>query len=157
MDAQGMTWKAWVFVLCMLSVLGAPAGCSHEPKPSAQVAAKGAFDELRIAVRAEIEDTTRANKVAVMIDQLEQLMTEASEARKAHTARIFALNTNYDATEDDFRAAFKEFNAKRDDRQERVLAIGQRVRALTTSKEWKAISRDVARALEESATAELGR
>jgi len=148
---QAYAWGAWLLPLVILLM-----SCSHEPKPSAQVTAKGAFDELRIAVRAEIEDTNRVNKVAVMVDQLEQFMTEAAEARKAHSARIFALNTNYDATEDDFRSLFKDFNAKRDARQERILAFDQRARALTTEKEWKAISRDVARALEDSARAELG-
>ena len=156
MKKQWKKGRAWLVVLCMLPVLAAPSGCTPEPKPSAVVAEKGAFDELRAAVLAEIPDTDRANKVAVLVDQLEQLMSEAAEARNAHTARIFALNTNYDATEDDFRAVFREFNAKRDARQERVLTIDQRARALTTPKEWKVLSRDVARALEMSARAELG-
>lgn len=130
-------------------------GCAHEPKPSAAESAKGAFDELRSAVFSEIPDTNRSQKVAVLVDQLEQIMSEAVEARKANAARIAALNTNYDAKEDDFRALFKEFNAKRDARQERILVFDQRARALTTEKEWKAISRDVARALEESARAAM--
>ena len=145
-----VAWGAWFFSMVMFM-----SNCSHEPKPSAQVTAKGAFDELRTSVLAEIADTQRAHTVAVLVDQLEQLMAEAVEARKAHAAKVHALNSNYDAFEDDFRTLFREFNAKRDARQELILAIDQRARSLTTAKEWKAISRDVARALEESARAEL--
>jgi len=148
-----MRTVAWrVLVLATAALL---SSCAGEPKPSAQAASKGAFDELRTAVLAEIADTQRAHTVAVLVDQLEQLMAEAVEARKAHAAKIHALNSNYDAFEDDFRTVFREFNAKRDARQERILAIDQRARSLTTPKEWKAISRDVARALEEAARAEL--
>ena len=72
-----------------------------------------AFNELRAAVRDEIKDPTRAAEVAVLVDQMEQLMIEATEARKAHQVRLRALVRDYDATEEDFRAAFREFNGRR--------------------------------------------
>ncbi len=53
------------------------AGCSHEPKPSALGAAKGAFDELRATVRGGIRDPDKAVEVAGLVDQLEQIMMEA--------------------------------------------------------------------------------
>ncbi len=140
--------------LCALLPFLVLAGCSHEPKPSALVSAKGAFGELRRAVLHEIRDPGKAVEVTGLVDQLEQLMIETSEARTAHIARIRLLNANYNATEEDFRNAFREFNTKRGSRQDGLLAIDQRARALTTSREWKALSKDVAHALEDSVKAE---
>jgi hypothetical protein len=136
----------------LLSLL---AGCSHEPKPSAVVSAKGAFEELRTAVRDEIKDPAKSAEVVGLVDQLEQIMIEAAETRKAHTARLHLLNANYDETEEDFKVAFAEFNAKQNSRQERILAIDQRARVLTTASEWKAIFKEVAHTLEAAARAEL--
>ena len=141
--------------LCALLPFLALAGCSHEPKPSALVSAKGAFGELRAAVRGEIKDPHKAAEVAGLVDQLEQTMIEAVEARKGHAVRMRSLNSNYDAPEEDFKAAFREFNEKRSSRQDRILAIDQQARALTTAGEWKAISKVAAHAFVAAAQAEL--
>ena len=143
-------------VLCALLALLILPGCSHEPKPSALVSAKGVFDELRAAVLREIKDPERANQVTVLVDQLEQLMIDAAEARKEHAHRMRSLNANYDATEEDFRALFTGFNVKQKIRQDWLLVIDERAREITTDREWKALSQGVAHALEASAKAELG-
>jgi hypothetical protein len=117
------------------------SGCSHQPKPSAVNSAKGAFDELRAAVRSEIKDPEKAAQGSDLVDQLERLTTEANNDRKAHDDRIWSLNANYDATEEEFQAAFRGFNAKQKDRRDRVLEINQRAKDLTTEKEWKALAK----------------
>ena len=116
-------------------------GCSHEPKPTALVSAKGALDEFRSAVLREIKDPDKASQVAGLVDQAERVLIEANDDRKAHDARIQSLNADYDATEEDFRAAFREFNAKWNDHQDRILDLNQRAKALTTAKEWKALTK----------------
>ena len=117
------------------------AGCSHEPKPAALVSDKGPFDELRSAFRSQIKDHDRAAQGVDLVDQLERLMTEANSDLKAHGARIRSLNANYDATEEDFRAEFHEFNSKLSEREERILEINERAKTLTTAEEWKALTK----------------
>jgi len=147
-------------IVCICGVcavlLSLPAGCSRGPRPSAVVTAKGAFDELRTAVRDEIKDPAKSAEVVDIVDQLEQIMIEAADARKAHAARLHVLIADYDATEEDFKGAFAELNTKRDSRQDRILVIDQRARELTTNREWKAIFSKVAHAFESAAQAELG-
>ena len=87
----------------------------------------------------EIRDPDRAAKGVILVDQLEQIMIDAANDRKAHVDRIRALNADYDATEEDFRVMFREFNAKRSDRQARIIDINQQAKNLTTMKEWKAL------------------
>lgn len=132
------------------------SGCSHQPKPPAVESAKGAFDELRVAVRKKISEPSRAQEVVGLVDQLEQAMVDASKARKVHESRLRSLNANYDATEQDFKDVFREFNSEKSRRLEHILTIDQRARTLTTEREWTALSKDVARALESAAKAEMG-
>jgi hypothetical protein len=143
-------------ILRILSVLLVLIGCSHEPKATSLVSAQEAFNELRAAVRDEIKDPIRAAEVGVLVDQMEQLMIEATESRKAHQVRLRALVRDYDATEEDFRAAFREFNAKKISRQDRFFVIDQRARSLTTDKEWKALVKVRIRAFKAAAVAEQG-
>jgi hypothetical protein len=145
-----------MWLVCVFPVMILLSGCSHQPKPSAVESAKGSFDELRMAVGKKIEDPARASEAVGLVDQLEQVMTEAVDARNEHTVRLRELNASYDAAEENFRALFADFNAKQKGRQDRLLSIDQRAREITTDREWKAISKDVARALEASARAELG-
>ncbi len=113
--------------------------CSHEPKTTALVSAKDAFDELRAAVMREIKDPDRAAKGVILVDKLEQIMIEADNERQTEENRIRALNADYDAKEEDFCALAQEINAKRSDRQERIVDINQQAKNLTTASEWKAL------------------
>ena len=149
---KGM-WLRTISVFIAMVLLSA---CSHQPKPTAVESAKGSFDELRVAVGETVKDPARSGELVGLVGELEQAMIEASEARKVHDARLRSLNANYDANEDDFRALFREFNAKKKERQDRILAIDERTRSLTTDVEWNALSKDVARALEASVKAEAG-
>ena len=143
-------------VLRILSVLLVLTGCSHEPKPTSLVSAKEAFNDLRIVVRDEIKDPARSAGVIGLVDEMEKLMIEAAEARKSHDDRIRNMIKNYDASEEDFRSAFHEFNEKKVDRQSRLLVIDQRARSLTTAKEWKTIGQGQNSCSQGGATAEQG-
>ena len=125
--------KAFVFLLILA------AGCSHQPKTSEIVPAKGAFDELRSAVLREIKDQDRASKGVSLVDQLERILIEADNDRKTYDSRMRSLNANYDASEEDFRSILREFNKKRSDRQDRIFEINQQAKDLTTESEWKAL------------------
>jgi len=142
------------FCIALLILL---TGCSSKPKPSTLELAKGAFDDIRAAVRDEIKDPVRAAEAEGLIDQVEQLEIEGNEARMAHNAALRSLAANYDATEDDFKALFREFNAKKNDRHDRIFAIIQRGRAVTTAEEWKALAKVKAHALERIVDIEQGR
>ncbi len=116
-------------------------GCSQKSKPSALESSEGAFDELRAAVRSEIKDPDKAAQGINLVDQLERLVIQANNDRKAHDDKIRSLNANYDATEEEFQAAFREFNGRQKNRWDRVLEINQRAKNLTTEEEWNALAR----------------
>jgi hypothetical protein len=131
------------------------ASCSHEPKPSALMTAEEAFDRLRAAVAREVKDPGRAKQASALVDELQQLVIQANADLKAHDARLWALNANYDATEADVQAAFRDFNAARDRRQDRTLELNRRAKALVTEDEWHALARAQERALRDAVEATM--
>jgi hypothetical protein len=136
-------------------VLLALAACSHEPKPSALTTADEAFDRLRAAVAREVKDPARAKQASALVDEMQQLVVVAHADLKAHDARLRALNDNYDAPEADFQAAFRDFNAGRDSRQDRTLELNRRAKALVTEDEWNALARAQEQALRDAIEATL--
>lgn len=130
-----------IFLFCL-------AGCARGPKPTALEAASGALEELRSAVVREIKDSDRAAQGARLVDELQRLLAEADADLKAHDAGIRALNADYNATAEAFRAAFREFNAKRNAHLRRILDINQRGKALLTAEEWKVLGKVREEALE---------
>ncbi len=139
-----MKAAAVVLGVCLLCL----AGCAREPKPTALETAGTALAELRAAVGREVKDADRAAQGAGLVDEVERLLREADADLKAHNARIRALNSDYDATQDAFRAAFRDFNARQRERQRRVFDANQRAKTLLTAAEWKALGKVREEALE---------
>lgn len=124
------------------------AGCARGPEPTALEIASGALQKLRSAVVREVGDPARAKQGAGLIDEIERLLSEVDADVKAHNDAMRTLNADYDATEAAFRAAFRQFNAKRNERQQRLLDINQRAKALLTAEEWEHLGAVSAEALE---------
>ena len=139
----------------ILAALLLLAACSHEPKPSELVTAEAAFDRLRAAVAREIRDPGRAKQASALVDELQQIEVAAHADTKAHDARLRALNDNYDAAEADVQAAFRDFNAGRDRRQESTLELNRRAKALVTEDEWHALARAQEQALRDAVEATM--
>lgn len=144
-----------VLTMCTAMVILA-TGCSQKPKPATLETARGALDDLRAEVREVIKDPAKSAEFGGLIDQMEQMLGDMSGDRKAHDTRMRTLIADYDATEEAFRAAFRDFNDKKRSRQERILAINEQAKGLTTAREWKAISRARAHALEAAVKAGQG-
>lgn len=136
-------------------VLPALVACSHEPKPSALATAEAAFDRLRAAVAREVKDPARAKQASALVDEMQQIVVAAHADLKAHDARLRALNDDYDAAEADFQAAFRDFDAGRDRRQDRTLELNRRAKALVTEDEWHALASAQEKALRDAVEATL--
>ncbi|HEX6691420.1 MAG TPA: hypothetical protein VF110_09785 [Burkholderiales bacterium] len=116
------------------------AACSHEPKPTL-APAEGALDELRAAVVREVKDPQRARAAVALVDEMEKLVAATHAGIRAHNDKLKALNANYDATAEEFRAAFRDFNAARDRREDQTLELNRRAKALLTAGEWRELAK----------------
>ena len=139
--------------LVAVGLVLALAACSHKPEPSSLAVAEGAFDRLRASVAREVKDPGRAKQASALVDELQQIVVAAHAELKAHDARLWALNANYDATEVDVQAAFRDFNAARDRYQEQALELNRRAKALVTEQEWHALASVQERAMRDAVEA----
>jgi hypothetical protein len=135
---------------CLFIGMLLAAGCAGDREPTVLTSAEEALRELRAAVSSEVRDSARAKQASSLVDEIEPLLREGDADLRAHNERIWNLNADYDATQEDFRAAFRDFNAKRDERQRRVLYVHQRAKQLLTAEEWSALGQVRERALEEA-------
>ena len=148
--------KVMIFGFCLAAAVGW-IGCATAPAPSSVESAQQAVDKLRVQVRSSVHDTNRAAQVIGCLNQLESLMLEARADRQAHENELRKLNANYDATVDEFAAAFASFNAKKSQRQSRVLDIHQRLRSQLDDAEWKDLVQTKSGALEAAINVGRGR
>lgn len=135
-------------VALLLAGLLCLGSCAHEPPPSAVDSAREALRELRSDVQREIKDPRRAAQAARLVDEVERLLLETQAGLKAHDERMRALNADYDATREAFRAAFEDFNTQQEARLQRLLDIDGRAKSLSTVAEWKALDKAREKALE---------
>jgi hypothetical protein len=95
-----------------------------------------ALDDLRAAVGREVRDPARAARTVALVEELQRLDSDAKAENEAFEARLSGA-----ATEAELRAAYREFNAKLDARQDRALDINQRMKAAVGAGEWEALPR----------------
>jgi hypothetical protein len=70
---------------------------------------------------------------ASLEEEMQSLVADAAADVRAHEARLALL-----ATEEGWRAAFAEFNAKRDAQQAQLIDLYQRMKARVTFEQWEA-------------------
>jgi hypothetical protein len=132
-----MTYRLWMIAACLACL----ASCAREPKPSALESASHALAEARSAIVREVKDPERAKQALGLVDEVERLLANAVAGHRTHDARIRSLNADYDATPDAFRASFADFNAKRNERQRRMVEANQQAKTLLTAAEWQALTK----------------
>jgi len=123
-------------VLCVLL-----AACASKPEPAPQEQGRAAMDTLRAAVGKVVTDPARAKEVTAAVDDMQAIFGEALRATQAHTARLRALDADYDATQADMREALQDYNVGRAQRQARLLAARDRIAAATTEEEWQQLAK----------------
>lgn len=143
-------WRAARRTACVVlaaAFLGV-VGCSSKPEPSPRDNARTAFEELRTQLRSEIADPARRDTLLARTDELETLVAQAATDQRQTADRIAALNRSYDATEQEFLAAFGDLNEKRAARHRRLVEIHAEVRTLATDEEWRRVGKFKKLALE---------
>jgi len=112
------------------------AGCASTERSQREVAAN-AFTGLRREIEAQVADPSRRVELLSLTDEFEKLLDEAVVSRGETTARIMAVNANYDSTEAEFMATLAKARESTRARQERLLEIQSRAKDILTAAEWE--------------------
>ena len=131
----------WPVAMALMLALVAVAACSskHELTPEQQAQADMAAYEAQI--RSIIRDPARADQLVALTNEFQQLTTDSIATIKSYRAKVAALNSNYDATRQDYETLFSDQDASREAFIKKAVAIRQRMAVYTTDAEWEALKK----------------
>ena len=122
-----------------MALVGVPLGCGGTDEKSADAFKPGIewLEDMRERVSENIAEPDRRAKIMVMVDQLaEDLVTLDQAVQKLYTD-LDALNKDYDATPEDFKAAIAKFEADREIARVRIMDTRFNIRSMSTQEEWE--------------------
>ena len=139
-------WPAAVLALTL--VLAAAAGCSSKHELTPEQRAQADVTAYEAEIRKIIPDAARADQLVALTNEFQQLATESIASIKSYRAKVAALNSNYDATRQDYETLFSAQDASREAFIKKASALRERMAALTTDSEWEALKKARLRALD---------
>ena len=126
-------------LLVTLMIMG--AGCAGKDKPSPTDVEGQAFNDLRAEIRAVISDTDRAGQAIEITNDLEASFDTLRERLAERSARVKALNADYDALKEDYIALFNDIQKDMEKNQQHISQLHRKLIGVTTAEEWAALKK----------------
>ena len=139
-------WASAVVALTL--ALAAAVGCSAKPKLTPEQRAQADATAYEAEIRKIIPDAARADQLVALTNEFQQMATESIASIQGYRAKVAALNSNYDATRQDYETLFSDQDASREDFMKKAGALRRKMAALTTDSEWEALKKARLRALD---------
>ena len=139
-------WPAAAIALIL--ALTTAAGCSSKHELTPEQRAQADVTAYEADIRKIIPDPARADQLVALTKEFQQLANESIAAIKGYRAKVVALNSNYDATRQDYEALFSAQDASREAFIKKAGAIRSRMAVFTTDSEWEALKKARLRALD---------
>ena len=136
-----------VVVTCLMPFVIATA-CSSKPSLTPQRQAQADLAACDAQIRKIVSDPARADKLVAFTDELNKLGWQSITSVKAYRDKVATLNSNYNATREEFEALLSEQDAVRETLLNKALALREQMAALTTDAQWEELSKARLRALE---------
>jgi hypothetical protein len=92
-------------------------------------------------VRATINDPVRVDRFLSLIAERDELIAQSTETIKAYREQMSKLNADYSADRESFESLLTDLSRRRETAQAQFVAVISRMKATTTSEEWKAIAK----------------
>lgn len=122
------------------------AGCGGTP-PDADEVERQAFDDLREEVRLTIDDADREGAVLTIVDQLQVDFVNVRRLAEQRRESLRALNSNYDATREQFEELLDDFSRQREAGHARFREARKAFREATTTEEWARLEKASTKAM----------
>jgi len=126
-------------LLITLIIMG--AGCAGKDKPSPTDVEAQAFNDLRAEIRDVISDTERAGQAIEITDELEASFDALREHLAERSAKVKALNVDYDVPKEDYLALFNDIQKDMERNQRHVSELHRKLIGVTTAEEWAALKK----------------
>lgn len=117
------------------------SACSGKDAVAPVVVSKEAFDDFREAIIEVVQDPERQARVLSLVDDYESDYESFLAAVTTQRTELRRLNSDYDATREQFQSYFDKYNA--DIRSSRKKASESRAAFVnsTTAEEWDALGK----------------
>ena len=135
--------------MLLATTLAAATGCSSKSLTPEQQA-QADLSACDAQIRKVVADPARADKLVALTDEFSKLGWQSIASINAYRAKVAALNSNYDATREEFEALFRAQDAVRTDFLKKALTLREQISAITTDAEWEQLKSARLRALENS-------
>ena len=121
-----------------------------QAKSTAEDARVDAFNALRAEISDVVVAQDRQQQALQNVDDFERLFSNADKVLESQRAKLRNLNSNYDATREQFDSLVTETAALLKEEQARVLDIRARMAAVLTDDEWLALEKQRNKAIKKA-------
>ena len=88
-----------------------------------------------------VEDSKRAETFGLLLDERDTIVSVYADVVADYIASMRALNSDYDATAEDFERLITDYRSARQSYQQDLISVIQRMKATTNEKEWKRLAK----------------
>ena len=127
--------KSTLFMLISASIL-VGVGCAGKDKPSPVDLEAQAFADLKTEIREVVSDPERAEKAIAITEELETSFDALREHLAKRSAKVQALNADYDAPKEDYIKLFKGIQKDVERNQQNISDLHRKLVEVTTTGEW---------------------
>ena len=129
--------------LAMLFVAHLGLGGCNTVKPTLSETAPIQVDSLTAEARSIISDSNRADAVASLLNELDDLIEDSRKGHEAHNQKMRVLLANFDTTSKQLQNQLENFNQQKSARQAKLKIISNSIRSSTTVEEWDNLKKDI--------------
>lgn len=130
-----------VAVMALTLAVATVAGCSSKRDLTPEQQAQADVTAYEAQIHKIVSDPARADQLVALTNEFQQLATESIASVKGYRAKVTALNSDYDATRQDYEALFSQQDARREAFIKSAGALRERMAALTTDSEWEELKK----------------
>ena len=121
-------------------VMAALSGCSSK-HPTAEQQERTDVQAYEAQIRKVVADPARADQLVALTNEFQQQAGESVAIFRDYRAKVAALNSDYEATREQFEALLGQQDAHRAAWTKKVTALRERMVALTTDSEWEELKK----------------
>ena len=140
-----MTFTRILLICAAFIVLTGAVGCasrSQAPDPDElQAKIESTNADYRKLIASEISDPARAKTFAALSDERDRLISKHAKVVQHYSTTMRKINSDYSSSREDFEQLVRDYNRDRRAHQVGFLELIDQMKAVTTEKEWKTLSK----------------
>jgi hypothetical protein len=121
-------------------VLAALTACSTK-HPTAEQREQAEVQAYEAQIRKVVADPERADHLVALTNEFQQQAEQSVAIFREYRAKMAALNSNYEATREQFQALLSEQDTHRELWAKKVTGLREQMAAVTTDLEWEKLKK----------------